>query len=198
MQTDTPSNETRWTLMYALILGVILIAYKVLPRLFLDPTESVLWNLVPIGALSLFVGSRLRSFHAYLIPLVAMIISDLLLIKPMAEQGFQSINTSTPIIYLSFLLYVLIGRLIPPRSMSPLALAGGALAGSLQFFLLSNFASFLAFYSLDWAGLVECYTLAIPYYRGTLTSDIIFTGLFFALHAALRFGLAAKEAKVTA
>lgn len=198
MQTEATANEKRLTLIYALTLGAIAVTYKVLPRYLVDPTESALWNLVPMGALALFVGSRLRTTQAYLIPLVAMVASDLLLIQPLAAQGFPSFTASTPLIYLSFLLYVVLGRWIPARSMAPVALAGGALAGSVQFFLLSNFASFLAFYPFTWAGLAECYTLAIPYYRSTLASDLLFTGLFFALHALLVFGVASKEAQVPA
>jgi hypothetical protein len=37
-------------------------------------------------------------------------------------------------------------------------------------------------------GLVECYSMALPFYRGTLVSDLIFTGVFFgAMHMITSF-----------
>jgi hypothetical protein len=35
------------------------------------------------------------------------------------------------------------------------------------------------------AGLIECYTVALPFYRGTIIADLVFTVAFFAAHAVL-------------
>ena len=53
---------------------------------------------------------------------------------------------------------------------------------------ISNFGSWLAQsqpYGYSFAGLRDCYEAAIPFYRGTLVSDVLCTGAFFALHAVL-------------
>ncbi len=187
---------TFWpTLLYALALGAFAAACRLLPY-YLPSVSAYLWNLMPMGALALFVGSRLRGYYAYLIPLGAMLVSDLLLIRPVAEMGFQAMGWSRPLIYASFAVYVLIGRLVGERDLSPLKIGGAALAGSVQFFLVSNFLVWLSgtTYEKSFAGLMECYALAVPFYRGTLVSDLLFAGAFFALHALLLRGLAGEKA----
>ena len=35
------------------------------------------------------------------------------------------------------------------------------------------------------SGLIHCYEMAIPFSKGTFVSDLFFTSLFFAAHAAV-------------
>jgi hypothetical protein len=196
MQTEPRTNEFRLTLIYALVLAVVVAAYKVLPRYL--GVSDVAWNLVPMGALALFIGSRLRTWYAYLVPLGASFIADLLIIPALAALGYQSMDISTPFTYLGFVLYAVIGRLcIPEKQLSPLGIGAASLAGSVQFFLVSNFGSWVANpdYPRSLAGLLECYMLGVPFYRNTLVSDLVFPMVFFALHAALLRGLAPVAAE---
>jgi hypothetical protein len=59
--------------------------------------------------------------------------------------------------------------------------AGATLASTVLFYLVTNFAVW-AFGSLDtkdWAGMITCYTAAIPFFRNSLAGDISFVvGLF--------------------
>ena len=62
-----------------------------------------------------------------------------------------------------------------------------AVGGSLVFFLVTNlfvwaeslFDGPLAMYPPTWAGLVECYTAAVPFYRTALLGDLFYCGVLF-------------------
>jgi len=194
MHSDRNSPETRLTLFYAAALGVLTVGYRlVAPYQLFGIEASFAWNLMPVGALALFVGARMPSPWGWLVPFVAMFVSDLLLIPAYAAQGSASISwDSTPFIYLSFLLYAVIGRLARPSIDSPLRLLGSALAGAVQFFLVTNFAVWVSgldpagnLYPKTPAGLIYCYEMALPFSKGTFLSDLLFTSLFFAGHAAI-------------
>jgi hypothetical protein len=54
---------------------------------------------------------------------------------------------------------------------------------ALSFFLVSNFAVWVAgtMYPMSWAGLIECYVKAIPFFRNELISAPLFSAVFFGL-----------------
>src|SRR5271169_589036 len=87
-------------------------------------------NFAPVGALSLFAGARLRGWQAYLVPLALMAITDPLL------GGYSA---ATPLVYASFMINVWIGTRLR-QTENPLWIGSAAVAGSVQFFLLTNFA----------------------------------------------------------
>jgi len=135
-------------------------------------------NFAPVGALSLFAGARLRGWQAYLLPIALMAVTD-------PFRGGYSF--ATPFVYASFLINVWIGSRLR-NTENPGWIAGAALVGSAQFFLLSNLAMWLAphsLYSHTLGGLFTCYVAAIPFFRNTLLADLLFTAVFFALHAVL-------------
>jgi hypothetical protein len=186
---DTHARTHEHTLTLACALGLALAAIgvgcRLVPRYL--PGTDLLWHMMPVGALALFVGSRLRMRWAVLLPLGTMLISDLLLIRPLASQGLAAFGWGSLVVYLSFALYVLIGRLIGPNELSPMVVGGAALLGSLQFFLITNLPPWLIdpAYSKNLSGLLTCYIYGVPFYRGTLAGDLFFSGLIFGLHAAL-------------
>ena len=135
-------------------------------------------NFAPVGAISLFAGARLRGWQAYALPILLMAATDPFL------GGY---SFATPFVYASFLINVWIGSRLR-NTESPLKIGAAALIGSLQFFFLSNIAMWVApngLYGHSFAGLVKCFTLAIPFFRNTLLSDLAFTVLFFGLHFVL-------------
>ena len=151
-------------------LALTLTAAGALARLAPHP-----WNFAPVGGTSLFAGARLRGWQAYLLPIVLMAVTDPLV------GGY---GVATPFVYLSFLINVWIGRRLRD-SESPWRIAGAAVISSVQFFLISNFGSWVGYYPHTWAGLTRCYALAIPYYAPTLLSDLLTCGVLFGLHAWL-------------
>jgi hypothetical protein len=49
-------------------------------------------------------------------------------------------------------------------------------------------------YPKTWAGLAECYTLAIPFFRATVVSDMVFSLAFFSVPVAIEL-LSGKPAR---
>jgi hypothetical protein len=187
MDEHQGTNDRRLTLFYVLALCAIAVLYRLVPYYLLPPGSYLLWNMAPVGGLALFAGSRLRQRSAILAPVAVMLISDLLLIGPLATNQMTPFSwIGTPLIYGSFAAYALIGRLIRQGELSPMVIGGAALLASLQFFLLTNFAVWLGtLYPHTLAGLMECYLAGAPFYQRTLAGDLFFSGLIFAGHAVL-------------
>jgi hypothetical protein len=151
-------------LRFKVLAGMILVA--ALSRLLPHPP-----NFTPIAALALFGGAQFANPRAaFLVPLVAMLLSDLIL-------GFTNL---TPVIYGCFALTVCLGFWVRRRrDVGRIAVA--ALAGSLLFFVITNFAVWAAsgLYPRTLAGLVECYIAALPFFRNTLAGDLFYSAILF-------------------
>lgn len=139
-------------------------------------------NVTPLGGSCLFAGSRVAGPLAYLLPLVVMIATDPLV------GGYTWMS---PVIYLSFLLNVWIGRKML-RNVTAIRTGLAAFICSLQFFLLTNFATWLTdvlkgsrFYTPDLTGLTSCYALALPFWGKTLAGDLLFTAALFGVYELL-------------
>lgn len=148
-------------------------------------------NFAPVGALSLFAGARLRGWHAYALPIALMAVTDPFL------GGYSA---ETPWVYASFLIAVFLGTLLR-KTENPLRIGGVALFSSAQFFLLTNLPSWWAHpeaYAHTQAGLLSCYTAAIPFFRHTLESDLLYTAVLFGAHAWLSRSVAPAERVVAA
>jgi hypothetical protein len=144
-------------------------------------------NFAPVGALSLFAGARLRGWRAYMLPIALMAVTDPLVSLMFGYPMRSAYSFATPFIYTSFLINVWIGSHLR-RTENPAWIGGAALAGSVQFFALSNFGTWLAPaspYGHTLGGLVNCYIAAIPFFRNTMLSDLVYVGAFFGLHAVL-------------
>lgn len=145
------------------LIGIVLLA--VVARIIPHPP-----NFVPIGGLALFSGAHFSGKKAFIIPLMAMLVSDLFL-------GFHS---TMIFVYLSFLLTILIGKKIK-ENYKPQKLLLAALGSSILFFIVTNFGVWLVgdWYPKTIKGLVESYTLAIPFFRNTVFGDLIYSFSFF-------------------
>ena len=122
-------------------------------------------NFAPIDAIALLGGTLLTWRKAIILPLITMIISDLAL---GLYAGFEWT-------WLSIVLVATVGIAIKHV---PLAwrISIGATAGATAFFVVSNFGVWLTsgMYAHTFMGIVNCYTMAIPFFRATLLSDIAF------------------------
>ncbi len=139
------------------------------------------YNFTPVAAIALFGGAMFRNrLMAFVLPLAIMIISDLFI-------GFHS---SMLAVYAAFLIVVLIGRGIS-ESPTMLKSLGGAVLGSVLFFLITNAAAWwvLPEYTKDLSGLMNSYVAGIPFFRGTFAGDLLFTTIFFGSYklAGMRF-----------
>jgi len=128
-------------------------------------------NFSPIGAMALFSGAYLgRRGLAFVAPLAAMVLSDLVL-------GFYS---GVWITYSAVALIVIVGWLALPRVTIP-RLGAAALASSVTFFVVSNFGTWglSGMYAHTLAGLSACYVAAIPFFQNTIAGDLFYTTLLF-------------------
>ena len=144
---------------FLLVLGII--GVLTLSRLIPHPP-----NFTPILGMAVFSGAIInRRLIAYLIPLVAMLISDLYL-------GFHS---GMPIIYFSLALCVLIGTIIEAR-VTILNFVLGISAGVTVFYLITNFAVWYGsgMYDYSFSGLITCYVMALPFLQNTIISSMIY------------------------
>lgn len=140
-------------------------------------------NFTPVGASALFAGARLRGWRSFAVPILAMAISDPILA---AIHGFKPFGRITLFVYGSFLLNVLIGRVLR-KTENPAWIASAAIAGSIQFFLVTNFAVWYLWqsYPPTLAGLFLCYTAGLPFFWTTLAGDLVYAGGLFSTHAVL-------------
>jgi hypothetical protein len=149
-------------------LAALLTAIAVAALLRLVPHPP---NFSPIDAMALFSGAYVgRRALAFVAPLAALLLSDLVL-------GFYH---GLATVYATVALIVVIGWLVSSRR-TPLRIGAGALAGSVIFFVITNFGMWLfsGFYPVTYAGLVACYTAAIPFFQNTVAGDLFYTVLLF-------------------
>jgi hypothetical protein len=128
-------------------------------------------NLSPIDAMALFGGAYLgRRWLALIAPLGALLLSD-------AVLGFYP---GMEFQYVSVALIVLLGSLALSR-VTVLRLGTAAVAGSVLFFAVTNFGTWLTsgMYAHSLAGLGACYVAAIPFFRNTLAGDLFYAALLF-------------------
>lgn len=130
-------------------------------------------NVSPITALALFGAVYLDRKHAFTVPLIAMMISDYFI-------GFHS---EIFWVYGSFILVGFIGLWLRGRHNLTKTI-GATLAGSVIFFLVTNFGVWLGpmrLYPQTFAGLIECYTAAIPFFRNSVIGDLFYVGAMFSI-----------------
>jgi len=156
-KTDVLSKENMEELLIILV--------GVLTRLMPHPA-----NITAVGGLALFSGAKFDVKKSIILTLTTMLISD-------AFIGFHSLLWAT---YGGMLCAVLIGKWI---GSSPCIsrLAGGVLSSAIIFFVITNFAVWAAtpLYPRTINGLINCYIMALPFFRNSITGDFISAVMFF-------------------
>jgi hypothetical protein len=148
-------------------------------------------NFAPVGATSLFAGARLPRWQAYFIPLALMAVTDPILASFYHVQPYTVYSL---FVYASFLISVWLGRRLR-NTESISRIAAVTVVNSIQFYLITNFGSWLWFqgYPRTAAGLASSYISAIPFFGWTLASDVLYTAVLFGLYAWLSRTVAAGE-----
>ncbi len=172
---DTPLiTSTSSSILTALAFALVILTYRLLPGGN---------NFSPVGAIAMLGGSLLASrLGSIATPLLALFVSDLIL----STTLYANYNMFAPGIfavllsrYACYALYPLMGRLIAARGRRIEHLLFACLAGSLMFFFVTNFVTFLVFNPKTWTSFLDCYLSALPFYRNLLIGDVLFTGLFY-------------------
>ena len=155
-----------------------LVILAVLSRLLPHPM-----NFAPIGALGLFSGAYVMDKRAWLIPVIALLISDFFM-------GFYN-----PVImlsvYVSFAISAVLGRYALSQKRTALRIGGSAVASATILFVLSNFTLWTTglYYPLTLEGLTMCFVRAIPFYGNTLAGDLFYSAVLFGTYEGVKYWL---------
>ena len=148
------------------LLAYALVVFGVITRLI--PHSP---NVVPMSALTLF-GSVYLPKKLFFLPLAILLISDFFI-------GFY--GTDMFYVYGSFLITGLLGLWLRSHK-NPLFVIGSALSSSILFFIITNFGVWAPpnnWYTHDFAGLINSYTMALPFFRNSLIGDVGYTIVLF-------------------
>ena len=146
-------------------------------------------NFSPVEAIALFGGAYFASrAWALAVPLLALLVSDLVLGALLGDTyasylGGVSFWSVYACIALSTVLgFGLRGKVDGPR------LLGYSLAGSVLFFVVTNFAAWFAspFYPQTGAGLMAAFVAGIPFFQWTVLGTLGYAALLFGGFALLR------------
>jgi len=160
-------------------------------------------NFAPIGALALFGGAIFtRKGWGIALPILAYVLSDFVL--SLTNVGYPFLNDKGFLFqrvfdYGAMVLISLLGMRLRGLTSSTATYAkvgGSAFLSSGIFFLISNFAVWFSgiifggesMYSSDAFGLIHCYQMGLPFYKGTFYGDLLYSGLFFGAYYALFYG----------
>ena len=132
-------------------------------------------NFSPISAIALFGGVYLSRKTALFLPIIAMVISDIFI-------GYYQPPLMI-FVYGSFLITVILGFWLKKHKKWKIIL-GSSVLSAIIFFLLTNFAVwvFTPWYAKTFSGIVQCYLMALPFFRNTLLGNMFYTTVFFGLY----------------
>jgi hypothetical protein len=182
--TNTAMNRpTSMTASGPLVLAALIFA-AALTRVLPHPP-----NFSPIEAVALFGGAYFaKRSWALIVPLVAMFASDLVL--GLVNGGiywryFASASYLT--VYACIALSTVLGFGLRGKVTGGRVL-GYALAGSLLFFVVTNFGAWLgsSLYPQNAAGLQAAYVAGIPFFQWTVLGTVAYSALLFGGFALLR------------
>ena len=142
-------------------------------------------NFTPITAIALFGTAYLpNNTLKFVLPLTVIFLSDCFLQLSNGTGFYQGME----IVYLAYSLMIVFGMFIM-KKVSITHVAFASIGSSILFFLITNFALFytnsdvlnpaLAGISNPMERIIASYTVAIPFFRNSVMSDLIFSGILF-------------------
>lgn len=208
----TPDRTFQPRLAFLAALTAYAVLCKLLPYILfqfgvsIDPANTLYpWNFSPVPALCLFAGAHFREVRrAFAVPLLAWFIGDLGILALVSRQyGFHeglamAFYPDQIFVYAGFGVVVVCGLVIPyvRRRLTEAhhpwadslakwhAVIGAGLAGSLIFYVLTNFGVWALgegmMYPLTAEGLAECYIKALPFFRNFALATAGFSLILFS------------------
>lgn len=156
-----------------ILIPVLLITLGIVARFLPHPA-----NFAPIGAIALFGALYLPKKYALVIPLLAMLISDIFI-------GFYAWQIMLSV-YGSFVLVGIVGLVIR-KNKNFFSVLSVTLLSSVLFFLITNAAvwAFGTMYVHNFAGLMQSYFMAIPFFKNSLLGDLFYVGVLVGGYEAV-------------
>lgn len=163
--------------MINLISAILLVLFAAFSRLIPHPA-----NFAPVAAIALFSAVHLNNKKlAIIVPVAAMLFSDLFI-------GFYA---GMEWVYGAFVVIALVGFWLKSRmeksnnGKKVAYLFGTTVVSSIIFFIISNFGVWMTgtMYDMSFNGLVQCYAMAIPFFRNSLAGDLFYVLVMFGIYA---------------
>lgn len=160
---------------HSIVLPYVLIFGAALLRL----AASHPFNFIPVFSCLLFYAAN-RSRQELAIPFLTLIGVDIFLTTHRYGYSLTGGHAVTWIWYLAALLF---GAGMLRNSLSTSRVIGASLLASVSFFLASNFTVWVEWgmYPKTFAGLEVCYIAALPFFRNSVISELVFSLLLFGL-----------------
>ncbi len=136
------------------------------------------FSFTPVLAALLYFGARMPR-KQFWIPVALLAASDIYLNRVVYGLPFNVDQVVTWAFYAGVLLL----SAVVLKGWSPVRIGVSALGASVGFFVISNFAVWLAgtMYPMTASGLATCFVAGVPFFRNALLSDLVFTGAFFGI-----------------
>ncbi len=161
----------------------LLIVLAVASRLVPHPA-----NFAPMLAVGIFGGALfINRIWAYIIPLAAIWFSDLLIMNVVYGAYYDHFVWLYEGWYWQYGFYLmtpLLSSLLFRNSITMGKIAGMSAGSAVLFFIVSNFGTWAGgmLYPMTMDGLITCYIMALPYFKGTLLSNLFYSGVLFGLY----------------
>lgn len=180
---NTLTNFISLVMKKNILLIVALIAIGILGRIIPHPP-----NFTPIIAIALLSSYAFKNkWMIILIPLMSMWISDLVINNYLYAGYYDSLlifSSGFLWVYGAIICIALLGTiLIKKVKISNIALS--SISGSLIFFFITNFGVWISgsMYPKSLFGLIECYTLALPFFGNALVGDLVYCTILFTSYS---------------
>lgn len=133
-------------------------------------------NFTPILALALFSGLYLKKQYAVLVSLLLMIVTDVVI-------GLHSTVLFT---WISIGLIAFMGQSLK-TSKSYFKTTAFSLLAAVIFFVITNLGVWMmtGLYEPTAAGLQKCFVMALPFFRTTLASTVLYSLVFMGLYEVI-------------
>lgn len=162
---------------FIVLSGFILVA--ALSRIIPHP-----YNFAPIGAMSIFGAAYFTDKKfSFLLPLIAMFVSDLLVNNLLYANFYGGFMFFTPGFYWMYgaIVLIVVAGIFILKKVNFKTIIAGSLSASVIFFLVTNFGAWLGnpVYPQGIEGLFMSYGAGIPFFHYTVFGDLFYSGIMF-------------------
>ena len=185
----------------AFLLIVAAVAYRIVTGLAITSGSTGLSNFAPMAAIALCAAAYFPAKYRFSVPMIALLVSDIIL------NTFYGFSFFSPFVishYVGFAIVGILGLLLRNRA-SVKTMLPASIAASVLFYVVTGSVSWLfdPGYPKNIAGLFQSLTVGLPaysatpswmFFRNSVLSDLIFTGLFIL---CFHWGRATEPARVT-
>jgi hypothetical protein len=169
----------------AFLLVVATIAYRIVTGLAITSGTTSLSNFAPMAAIALCAAAYFPGKYRFSVPMIALLVSDIVL------NTFYGFSLFSPFVLSHYVGFALVGALglLLRNHASANTMLPASIAASVLFYVVTGIVSwfFDPGYTKNLAGLFQSLTVGVAaysatpswmFFRNSVVSDLLFTGLF--------------------